>query len=136
MNKVEEFKAFVKDHPLLKDEVKNKIRTWQNIYEEWFFDNSDSSWSKYKKKEEIKQETKDKEEEETVKASSTDEMLKTIMGYVKKVNPDTINKSIDSIQKIMGLFSSFGAGATASTASQAKKKTGDPLFDRRFDDWY
>ena len=70
-----------------------------------------------------------------VKASSqTEDLIKNIMNYVKKIDPDQVTKTVTSIQKVLELIGSFGAGS-ASTAL-AKKSTGDPLFDKRFDEWY
>lgn len=56
------------------------------------------------------------------------------MGYIKKIDPDQVTKTVTSIQKVLELISGFGAGASSSAL--AKKSTGDPLFDRRFDEWY
>lgn len=126
MTRLDEFKDFIKEHPLLKEEVNNKKRSWQDIYEEWVLFNDSDTWDKYK----IKERSSSNKETKT----SNDDMIKTVMGYMKKIDPDKITKYVSSIQKIIELVTSFGAGA--SVDSIAKKKTGDPLFDRRFDEWY
>ena len=126
MTRLDEFKDFIKEHPLLKEEVNNKKRSWQDIYEEWVLFNDSDIWDKYK----IKERSSSNKETKT----SNDDMIKTVMGYMKKIDPDKITKYVSSIQKIIELVTSFGAGA--SVDSIAKKKTGDPLFDRRFDEWY
>ena len=124
--KLDEFKKFVKAHPLLKNEVQSKRKTWQELYED-FVILGESAFDE----EEVKvSKTKETKKE----ASSTEDMIKTIIGYVKKIDPDQVTKTVTSIQKVLELIGSFGAGS-ASTAL-AKKSTGDPLFDKRFDDWY
>lgn len=134
---LDKFKEYIKEHPLLKDEVLTHKRTWQEIYEAYTL-SSDDPFPDYKKKEirldlekAIKQEEK---KEEKAKTDSPEDMIKNVLGYVKKIDPDNITKYVTSIQKVLELLASFGAGATAASAS--KKNTTDPLFDRKFDDWY
>lgn len=129
--KLDEFKQFVKRHPLLKQEVISKRKTWQQLYEEYVILGEDE-FSSFKEAE-----VKEEEQQPVSKAkkdSSTEDLIKNIVGYVKKIDPDQVTKTVTSIQKVIELFSSFGAGAAAS--SIAKKSTGDPLFDKRFDEWY
>ena len=121
---LDKFKEYVKEHPKLKDEVLSKKLSWQEIYETWSL-SSDDPFVDYKASEVKKAEPKSKEAED---------LVKNVMGYVKKINPDNITKYVTSIQKVLELLASFGAGATAASAS--KKNTRDPLFDRRYDDWY
>lgn len=122
---LDDFKEFIKRHPLLKQEVLSKKKTWQELYEEFVilgeeaFDENDSKNTNEKK--EIK--TKD---------NSTEDLIKNILGYVKKIDPDQVTKTVTSIQKVIELFSSFGG----AKSDLVKKSTGDPLFDKRFDEWY
>lgn len=127
--KLDEFKQFVKKHPLLKQEVMSKKKTWQELYEDYvilgneaFDDDNDSLANE---KTEIKEEKK---------SSQTEDLIKSIVSYVKKIDPDQVTKTVTSIQKVLELFASFGAGSAATTLG--KKSTGDPLFDKRFDEWY
>ena len=39
-----------------------------------------------------------------------------------------------SIQKVIELIGGLGVGA--SSKALGKKSTGDPLFDKRFDEWF
>ena len=55
-------------------------------------------------------------------------------GIVKKIDPDQITKTVTSIQKVIELIGGLSGGSSA--ASLAKKSTGDPLFDKRFDEWF
>ena len=132
--KLDEFKQFVKRHPLLKQEVLAKRKTWQQLYEEYVILGEDefSAFTEEKAKEEVTEDSK--ETKPAKKDSSTEDLIKNIVGYVKKIDPDQITKTVTSIQKVLELFSSFGAGA--ATSALAKKSTGDPLFDKRFDEWY
>lgn len=128
---LDEFKAFVKRHPLLKLEVESKRKTWQELYEDYTLLGEENFKEYEAKKEETVEEPKsDKKTKET----STEDLIKTIVGYVKKIDPDQITKTVTSIQKVIELIGALGGGA--SGAALAKKSTGDPLFDKRFDEWY
>ena len=127
--KLDEFKEFVKKHPLMKLQVMNKEKTWQQLYEDFVIMGEESFTD------DVKEGSKESTTTTTSKGSSqTEDMIKTIMGYVKKIDPDQVTKTVTSIQKVLELISGF-SGAVGGSAL-AKKSTGDPLFDRRFDDWY
>lgn len=127
--KLEEFKVFIKKHPLLKTEVQSGRKTWQELYEDFVLLGDDSYEEKVN--DEVKEEKKDEAKKGTI---NPENLINSVMGYVKKIDPDTITKTVTSIQKVIELFGSFGAGA--SSTALTKKSTGDPLFDKRFDQWY
>ena len=127
--KLDEFKEFVKKHPLMKLQVLNKEKTWQQLYEDYCILGELAFTDTDNKQEEIKETVT-----ETKKPSATEDMIKSIMGYVKKIDPDQVTKTVTSIQKVLELFG--GLGGAAAGSALAKKSTGDPLFDKRFDDWY
>lgn len=121
MEKKEQFKEFVGKHPLLKFEVRDNKRTWQNIFEEWdLLGGEDESWKKY-----VENEKKD-----NLNTVMGQETIRNVMGYIKKINPDSISKTLNNVNKIASLLTGF-TGSKAAT-----KMTGDPLFDKKFDDWY
>ena len=126
--KLDEFKEFVKKHPLMKLQVLNKEKTWQQLYED-FCILGEEAFGTNENIEEVK-ETKT----ETKKPSQTEDMIKSIMGYVKKIDPDQVTKTVTSIQKVLELFG--GLGGAAAGSALAKKSTGDQLFDKRFDYLY
>lgn len=128
--KLDEFKEFVKRHPLLKQEVQAKRKTWQELYEDYIL-LGEESFVEFK---EANKEEEKQEEKATKKNGATEDLVKSVLGYVKKIDPDQVTKTVTSIQKVLELIGSFGAGA--STQAIAKKSIGDPLFDKRFDEWY
>lgn len=123
-SKLDEFKAFIKKHPLLKQDVISKKKTWQELYEDFVLLGEDGMVTS----------TPSTEKKIEKKEGSTEDLVKTIVSYVKKIDPDQVTKTVTSIQKVLELFGSFGASSTAGAL--AKKSTGDPLFDKRFDEWY
>ena len=126
--KLDEFKSFIKKHPLLKLDVQSGKKTWQELYEDFVLLGEDA----YVEPDKITSpEIKKDETKQTINAEN---LINSVMGYVKKIDPDTVTKTVTSIQKVIELFTSFGAGASSNVLS--KKSTGDPLFDKRFDQWY
>ena len=134
--KTEEFKEFVKSHPELKRVIYEEKKTWQSLFEEWSLLGSSSTWDKYKDGNTEKEDSVQKPNIFVSKETQQiGDMLKTCMNYVKKINPDNVTKTITNIQKIMALVAGVGAANTVN-AAKSNKLTGDPLFDRRFDEWY
>jgi hypothetical protein len=96
-SRLDEFREFVNKYPLLRDEVKTGNRTWQNIYEEWVLYGEKDNWNQYR---EAKSDTKSTE-------INTDN-IKNILGYIKKINPDSINKTLNTVQKVIQIVQTVG----------------------------
>lgn len=124
--RLDEFKSFVKRHPLLKQKVMSGEKTWQQLYEDYSILGEEAFG-------EIKEEKVENVEKKSSNVG-TEDLIKTVVGYVKKIDPDQITKTVTSIQKVLELIGGLGAGATSGAL--AKKSTGDPLFDKRFDEWF
>lgn len=138
-----EFRDFVKRHELIKEEVRNNNKTWQNVFEEWSILGEDS-FKQYKTSdidfEEVKKPAAPKATSSTLRNVTKDlspDTLKNVLGYIKKINPDNLTKTLSSAQKIMAIVQGFiGGSAAGAGIAAANKMTGDPLFDKRFDEWY
>ena len=116
--KLDEFKQFVKSHPLLKQEVIAKRKTWQELYEDYVILGSEAFNIDNNEKAPV-----EAKEEAAIekKPSQTEDLIKNIMGYVKKIDPDQVSKTVTSIQKVLELFSSFSAGSAASLLGKKSK---------------
>lgn len=131
--KIEEFKEYIKQHPEVKVLVTNRNKSWQSLFEEWsLLGNIELGNEPTKDGDgEIKKTTIPVSKE----MAQIGDMVKTCVNYVKKINPDNISKTVTNVQKLMALVAGIGAANTAK-AAKGNKMTGDPLFDKRFDDWY
>ena len=88
--RMDEFRDFVSRYPLVREDVVSGKKTWQNIYEDWvILGENNSIWDKYKES-----------KKETIDLLSS-ENLRNIMNYVKKINPDSISKTLNTVQKIL-----------------------------------
>jgi len=160
---VQEFREFIKDYPKIKQEVQEGKTKWQNVYEDWvILGPEDAKWSNYKsetvspfdtsstsnnafenspfnnvKKEGQTQSETKKDAPSKFNMAQTSELVKSAYGYIKKVNTDQVVKTLSNAQKVMGLVQGFiGGGMAGAGLGALKKSTGDPLFDKKFDEWY
>lgn len=118
--KMEEFRTFVTKHPLLKDEVRNKKFTWQNVYEEWtLYGEDDESWKKYEsvnnKIDESNQNDKDVQNPDSQNSTVNLDSIKSIMNYVQKINPDSLNKTLNTVQKVIQIAQTFSGPKSIPT---------------------
>ncbi len=96
-SRMNEFRSFVSLHPLLRDEVKSGKRTWQSIYEEWvLYGDGDELWGTFVKV----QDNVNNEPKPNANRFSMDNM-KNVFGYVKNINPEKVNKTLNNVQKVI-----------------------------------
>ena len=83
----EDFKKFVRNNPKLIKYIKNKEMTWQSFYEIYdIYGDSIDAWKPYL------------EEKSVNNKSSLD-----IINYIKNIDLDNIQESINSIQRVLGV---------------------------------
>mgnify|MGYP000964201038 CR=1 FL=1 len=96
-SRMDEFREFVRKYPKLKDDVRNGARTWQDIYEEWvLYGENGMDLYKYQ---DVNQEGNN---------NLNLDSIKSIVNYVQKINPDSIYRSLNTIQKVIQIFQTFG----------------------------
>ena len=87
MEKKENFKKFIMNYPEAIDMVRNNKTTWQKLYELYDIYGEDNSiWTEYLNS------------KETIN-------IKNILNTIKKINIDSLEENISSIQKVVGLLS-------------------------------
>lgn len=102
MDKIGEFKQFVKDNPSLFNYVKDKKMTWQNFYEMYdMYGTDDSIWKDYLNK---------NDESDAIKALGVTDFFT----FLKNINMDKMQESINSIQRVLGVLEDLGNNNTAS----------------------
>ena len=136
--KIDEFKEFVKANPTIKKIVDDKNKNWQNLFEEWSILGPEKTLEGYNTEGGVNVKTSSTSKSSipvTKEMAQIGELIKTCVNYAKKINPDSIAKTVNNVQKLMALVAGIGAANTAK-AAKGNKLTGDPLFDKKFDDWY
>lgn len=119
-SRIDEFREFVKKYPLIKEDVKNNKRTWQSFYEDWvLLGENDGIWDIYKSSK-ISSDLGSKKLDELLTTSN----IKNIVEYVKKINPDSISKTLNTIQKVLQITQSFGS------------KPSPGLYNANYNSWW
>jgi len=96
MNKMDEFKEFVKQKPILIKYVKNNEATWQQFYEMYaLYGEVEEVWDPYLKEKDISL-------NDEIKTSYS---LNDIINMAKRLDVNKIQNGISSIQKALGLVS-------------------------------
>ena len=91
MNKKEQFKIFIKNHPELINYIKNKEMTWQQFYEIYdIYGEDEETWNKY-----ILNNSNN---------SNVSNSINSIKDLVKGIDLDTIHKHIGTAQKALGVI--------------------------------
>ncbi len=108
MSRMDEFREFVSKYPGIKEDVLNGTYTWQNIYENWvILGENDSLWNKYKVANQTTKSTNN-----TLDDLLQQTNIKSVINYVKNIDPDSINKTLNTVQKVLQITQSFGSRPT------------------------
>ena len=149
MEKVNEFKDFVRNHPGLKEEVASGKSTWQNFYEAWYlYGADDRQWDQFKPGAQQIENPQVTNKRETVEAElitpkadlSGTEMITQAFEYLQKVDLDKVQKTMGTFQQFIQIFNTMGgkgAGAAATgglLGSSAISKNNYKGFFSQFDD--
>ena len=105
MDKKQEFKNFVANHPELVTYIKNKENTWQDFYEIYDIYGSDETvWNKYFNNE-----------------TSTTTSLGELTNLFKNVNMDNVQKHINNAQKAVSLIQELTSKGTSSVVNKTPR---------------
>ena len=142
VDKVNEFKEFVRSHPGLKDEVSSGKSSWQNLYESWYlYGSDDGQWDPYKTeranvKTEVKAEIVDTKE--TKSELSGPEMMTQAFEYLQKVDIDKVQKTMGTFQQFIQIFQTMqgskgGKGMASGMLKNSPRQNYSGFFSQ-FDD--
>ncbi len=99
MDKMVEFKAFVKGKPELISYVRSGEMSWQKFYEIYdLYGDQPEVWSSYQKS--VSQENKEK--------VATSFGLGEFLGWLKTMDLDSVQNGINSMQRVLGVLQDFG----------------------------
>ena len=109
-SRMNEFREFISRYPGIKDDVLNGTYTWQKVYENWvILGENDQMWTKYQTSTNT---NKDKPKSNTIEELLSQTSVKNVINYIKKIDPDSISKTLNTIQKVLQITQSFGGRRT------------------------
>lgn len=123
MEKIDNFKEFVRNNNYLINYTKNGTKTWQDLYEIYDLYGEDSeAWNKY-----LNEDTRNTTQSTTPKSPN---YVEEIVRMAKNIDMDKVQEGITSLQKTLGLFGDLFANKSSSNTKEYNPR---PLY-RRFDD--
>jgi hypothetical protein len=130
---VKKFKEFVKTHPELAKEVKEKRKTWQDIYEEWYIlGEEDEVWKNYESSTSLNENIS--EEKTTSKNSEKNDFMSTIFHAIKNMDLNQMQHNIstasEAISNIQQLIKQFQGTPSHSKPSSPKENTHPFFFNK------
>lgn len=127
-SRMDEFREFVGKYPKIRDDVRSGKRTWQNIYEEWvIYGEHDAQWQKYTDNpEQQPAQNNSNSNEANQQPQSLNDSIKNIVSYVQKINPDSLNKTLNTVQKVVQIAQSFGGKPTVPSS----------FLNSAYNDWW
>ena len=122
MDKMTNFKEFVKKNPSLVKFVKNDEMSWQKFYEMYdMYGDKSEVWNDYLNP-----------KEETVKeVAATSLGLTDILSWFKNVDLDSLQEGINSVSRVVGVLQDFGDSNSKTTSKTEYKPR--PLY-KHFED--
>lgn len=124
MDKLTNFKTFVKDHPSLIGFVKNNEMTWQKFYELFDLYGSDNAvWDTYITR---GAESLSASAAATAAAASSPD----IFGWLKNLDLNALQDNISSIQRVVGVLQDLGSSKDESVKPEYKPR---PIY-KHFED--
>ena len=121
----ESFKSFARGHTELANYVMNGKTSWQRLYElyEIYGENS-SIWKDY-----FSSSTNTGIATRDTDISELSTNFKDLVGHIKNIDLDSVQKGITNIQKALGVLRDIGIGKNSTTSTYEPR----PLY-QHFDD--
>lgn len=105
MEKLEEFKIFVKDKPYLANKVKDGVFTWQTLFETYDLFGPDHDFFK----------DDSKVEQKSAETKESGDTLNRLVKQIQKVDTKKISDGLENVKKIIGLIDEFRPNITSSS---------------------
>ena len=110
MDKLEEFKNFIKDKPYLANKVKDGVFSWQTLYETYDLFGKEHDFFK---DDNVVIENENIENED--RAINSGDTINKVLKQLQKVDTKKISDGLDNVKKIIGLIDEFRPNVTSSS---------------------
>ena len=106
MASFEEFKTFIKDKPFLKEKVRKKEITWQELYERYDLYGKDDDIFQNNIDENKNEENNEQKEEKDKK----DDSMSSFFNMLSGIDVDKISDGLNGMKKILSILSEITVG--------------------------
>ena len=107
MDKLDEFKQFVKDKPFLANKVKDGTFSWQTLYETYDMFGKDHEF--------FKDDTVSETNLDNKEDDKNNDSLGKLFKQLSKVDTKKISDGLENVKKIVGLIDEFRPNITSSS---------------------
>lgn len=122
MNKLEEFKSFVKQHPNLIDKIQSSEVTWQQLYETYdIYGETHPLFNSNQKKIEMNNPTQ-KQSQNTKKSP---DYVKSAISLFQNIDMDKLSENLQSIKKVIGAIGEI------TSLNEPKKEVVTPSISKK-----
>lgn len=137
---VKDFKAFVREHPMIMNDVRLGQKSLQSFYEEWSILGSDhSQWQPYKSPESYEEPIHDEtetqqqanESSQQTDPSTASEFMGQIMGMVKKMNVQDLQNHLAQFSSVLGNVQTLIQGFQRTEGQEQRSSSDQPFSFRR-----
>ena len=108
VDKLDEFKSFVKDKPYLANKVKDGTFTWQTLYETYDLFGPEHDFFKDDSK-------ADNNNENINSTNESGDTFNKFFNQLKKIDTKKISDGLENVKKIVGLIDEFRPNITSSS---------------------
>lgn len=108
VDKLDEFKSFVKDKPYLANKVKDGTFTWQTLYETYDLFGPEHDFFKDDSK-------VDNNNENNNSTNESGDTFNKFFNQLKKIDTKKISDGLENVKKIVGLIDEFRPNITSSS---------------------
>ena len=124
---IEQFREFVKRHPHLRNEVKQKQSTWQELFEEWYLlGEGHPRWEVDQKDSEQTQLTVADNRNES---DQSQEVIGMLLGAIKNMDINQIQQYIKSANQALGTIQGLVEMFQGSKSTEEESSTPQPQPD-------
>ncbi|MGM9928983.1 MAG: spore coat protein YlbD [Bacillus sp. (in: firmicutes)] len=112
---LEKFKAFVRKHPSLVQEVRRGIYTWQEIYEDWYLLGEEHDiWRRFRDPGAAEERVQESPEDKKIE----NEAVSSFLDSLKNVDVQSMQKHVSNLSQALGAIS----GVISQFQSPPKEK--------------
>lgn len=129
---IEQFREFVKKHPHLRNEVKMKQTTWQELFEEWYLlGESHPRWEADQKESESSTKEQSNIVNKNKESEQSADFMGMVLGALKNMDINQIQQYIISANQALGTIQGLLEMFQGSKTRQEESSTEKPEIEQR-----